>query len=286
MRHIQPIRLGALAILSLAAVQFAFVPDALGQRQRLQQQSIQSDADLEEVKEKFVELLGEKDLSQFIGYQTNEVGAGWTIEGKHLVFDGSGSGDIMTKNTYEDFELQLEWKVEEGGNSGIMFRVTTGDEQPYLSGPEFQILDDDAHADGKTDLTSAGSLYGMYPAEGKKLRAVGSWNKSVIVSKGNHVIHKLNGVKVVDATIGDAKWNEKLAESKFKDWEKFAKATTGHISLQNHGDPVRFRNIRIKKLSAGGMASSKPKGRQRLGSQSRIGSDGGKAGAAKGAGAK
>ena len=281
MRHLQPFRFGAIAILSLAALQFGITPDAFGQRQRFQPQSQTPEEDMEEVKEKFVELLGEKDLSHFRGYQDATIGSGWSIDGKHLVFDGSGKGDIMTNNTYEDFELQLEWKVSEGGNSGIMFRVTTGDAQPYMSGPEFQILDDTTHADGKSELTSAGSLYGMYPAEGKKLRAVGSWNKSRIVSKGNSITHYLNGTKVVEAKIGDAEWNEKLAESKFKDWEKFAQATTGHICLQNHGDPVRFRNIRIKKLSSGGVASSKPRTRQRIGAPTGVGGYAGNAGAAK-----
>ena len=200
---------------------------------------------------KFVDLLESKDLSNFRGYQTEEIGSGWEIDGKQLVFDGSGDGDIITKETYDNFELQVEWSISEGGNSGILFRVALGDEQPYLSGPEFQILDDSKHEDGKSELTSAGALYGLYPANGKVLRPVGSWNKSRIKVEGNRVQHFLNGVKVVDVQFDSDDWNAQLGKSKFKEWEKFNKTINGHIAFQNHGNEVKFRNIRIKRIQSG-----------------------------------
>ncbi len=133
-----------------AILQFSWVPEAAAQRS-LGRPNTKTSGKLS----KFVEPLANKDLEQFRGYASEEIGPGWTIEGKHLVYDGSGGGDIMTKETYSDFELQVDWQIQEGGNSGIMFRVTTGDDAPYMSGPEFQILDDEAHADGKSELTSA-----------------------------------------------------------------------------------------------------------------------------------
>lgn len=236
-------RIAVFAISMFAVLQFSLVPEAAAQR------SFKRKGSEGFGQAKFTELLANRDLEHFRGYASEEIGPGWSIEGKHLVYDGSGGGDIMTKKTYEDFELQVEWQVQEAGNSGIMFRVTTGDEAPYMSGPEFQILDDEAHADGSSELTSAGALYGLYPAAGKKLRDTGKWNKSRIIVKGDKVTHYLNNTKVVEAEIGSEDWNKRLAESKFKDWEKFAKSSTGHICFQDHGDPVRFRNIRIKSLS-------------------------------------
>jgi hypothetical protein len=237
-------RIAVCAISMFAVLQFSLVPEAAAQHSA--QSGVRDKGSVAQAK--FVEPLTNRDLEQFRGYVSEEIGPGWSIEGKHLVYAGSLGDDIMTKETYEDFELQVEWQIQEGGNSGIMFRVTTGDEAPYMSGPEFQILDDEADSDGSSELNSAGALYGLYPAAGKKLRGAGKWNKSRIIVEGNKITHHLNGTKVVEAEIGSDDWNKRLAESKFKDWEKFAKASSGHICFQDHGDPVRFRNIRIKSL--------------------------------------
>ena len=196
----------------------------------------------------FVDLLEKGDLSCFRGYKSDEIGGGWKIENMSLVFDGSGGGDIMTKEEYGDFILQVEWRVESGSNSGIMFHVTTGDNAPYFSGPEIQILDDENHKDGRSELTSAGALYGLYPAKDKILKEVGNFNKSEITVKGNKITHKLNGRIVLEAEIGSEDWNHRVTNSKFKKWKKFAKSSTGHIVFQDHGDPVCFRKIRIKRL--------------------------------------
>ncbi len=245
MSYSTSLRLGACAILFLAITQFSVEPVDAQPPGRLSPKISSTSG---ETKVKFTEPLSDRDLSKFRGYQSEEIPPGWKIDGKHLFFDGSGIGDIMTKETYGDFELQVDWKIEEGGNSGIMFRVTPGDEEPFMSGPEIQILDDEAHDDGKSELTSAGALYGLYPATDKSLRKVGGFNNSRIVVEGNKITHYLNSKKVLEAEIGSEDWNKRLAESKFKDWEKFAKSSSGHICFQNHGDPVRFRNIRIKRL--------------------------------------
>ena len=207
-------------------------------------------------KPRFVNLLDSKDLSEFRGYAQEEIGEGWSLDGKYLYFDGSGGGDIVTKEVYDDFDLQVEWKVADGANSGIMYRVSLGDDAPYMSGPEYQILDDAEHQDGKNELTAAGSLYGMFAAKDKTLKDVGTWNKTRIVVEGNQVTHYLNGKKVVETEIGGDDWNKQLGESKFKDWEKYGKNKEGHIAFQDHGNEVWFRNIRIKRLNSSDVAGN------------------------------
>ena len=163
--------------------------------------------------------------------------------------DGSGGGDIVTANTYRDFDLRFEWKVREGANSGVMYRVSLGDAAPYMSGPEYQILDDDRHPDGRNPKTSAASLYALYVPEGKELKPVGQWNTSRIVLRGHNVQHWVNGKKVVDVDMSSDEWQELVAKSKFSGWEKFGKNASGHIVFQDHGDPVWYRNLRIKEYA-------------------------------------
>jgi hypothetical protein len=190
-------------------------------------------------------------LDQWRGYANEEVGAGWKIVDDALMFDGeSGGGDIVTRDAYDNFELTFDWKVSEGANSGVMYRSSLGDSAPYISGPEYQVLDDAVHRDGKNPKTSAGSLYALYTPEDKELNEVGEWNSAKIVLNGNHVEHWLNGTKVVETELQSDDWNEKVAASKFKDWKKFGKNESGHIAFQDHGDQVWFRNIRIKSLNA------------------------------------
>lgn len=236
-----------LTMLVLSALAWGMVTeDGFAQVKRKKLMLSASGANAE--KPKFVELLDSKDFSHFRGYNSEEIPEGWEVKQKVLSFNGKGSGDVITKETYKDFELQVEWSIEKGGNSGIMFRVTLGDDQPYYSGPEFQILDDESAGDGKNELTSAGALYDLYPATEKELKPAGTWNKSRIIVEGNQITHYLNGKKVVEVESGSDDWNERLAKSKFKDWEKFNKAETGHIAFQNHGNAVKFRKLRIKRM--------------------------------------
>ncbi len=208
-----------------------------------------ADTGTDDNKPKFDDLLANKDLSRFRGYQQEPIGDGWKIDGKNLHFDGSGGGDIITKDEYDDFELQFEYKISEGGNSGVMTRVSLGNAKPSMSGPEFQILDDVGHADGEHPLTAAGSLYGMYAAKNKKSRPAGTWNEVRVIVTGNNITHYLNNVKVVEAEIGSDDWNRRLEESKFMDWVNYAQNSRGHIAFEDHGDEVWFRNIRVKTLT-------------------------------------
>lgn len=188
-------------------------------------------------------------LDQFRGYAEEKIGAGWKVEEGVLRFDGSGGGDICTRDEFSDFELTFDWKVTKGANSGVMYRVSLGDSAPYLSGPEFQILDDAEHPDGKNESTSAGSLYALYAPANKSLKPVGEWNTAKIVIKGNRVEHWLNEQMVVEAELDSEDWKNRVAASKFKDWEKFGKNPSGHICFQDHGNEVWYRNIRIRDLS-------------------------------------
>lgn len=202
-----------------------------------------------EKSESVVTLFDGKSLDNFRGYKDDKVGKGWKIDDGALMFDGeSGGGDIMTKEQYEDFELSFDWKVDAGANSGVMYRVTTGDNAPYFTGPEYQVLDDTKHHDGKKEITSAGSLYGLYKPSGKSLKKVGQWNSAKIVLHGKKIEHWLNGKKVVEAEVDSEDWTNRVNGSKFKNWKKFGKNAKGHICFQDHGDKVWYRNIKVKSL--------------------------------------
>jgi len=159
-------------------------------------------------------------------------------------------GDLITEDQYENFELELEWKISEGGNSGIFFGVQEieGQDVAYETGIEMQVLDDDRHVDGKTPETSAGACYALYAPTQKTLRPVGEYNQVRLIVKDGSVEHWLNGQKIVEYVIGSDDWNKRVANSKFADWEHFARHRKGHIGLQDHSDRVWFRNIRIRPL--------------------------------------
>jgi hypothetical protein len=174
--------------------------------------------------------------------------AGWTIENGALKAVAGGHGDIITKEKFGDFEMELEWRASPGANSGIFYRATEDNEYIWQSAPELQILDDDKHQDGKSANTSAGALYALIETTGKVLKPVGEWNKVRIVVSANHVEHWLNGKRVVSYELGSESLGKLIAASKFASMPAFAKAPEGHIGLQNHGDDVWFRNIRIRRL--------------------------------------
>ncbi|CAM4045863.1 DUF1080 domain-containing protein [Gillisia hiemivivida] len=187
---------------------------------------------------------------------------GWVVEDGAIKVQGTGSGeaggpgDIIYDEQFKDFELTLEWKVSEGGNSGIFYLAQEIEGEPiYTSAPEMQILDNDKHPDarlGTDGNRQAGSLYDLIPAKPQNAKPVGEWNKiSILVYRGT-VVHNQNGENVVEYHLWTDKWKEMVKNSKFKDWENFLNAggedKQGFIGLQDHGDDVWFRNIKIKKL--------------------------------------
>jgi hypothetical protein len=186
-------------------------------------------------------------------YLKQEVSPLWAVEDGALVLTGKGAGDLVTDQQYGDFELELEWKIAEGGNSGIMYHVQ---EDPkfkatYNTGPEMQVLDDERHPDAKQGTNgnrTAGSLYDMLPPTKKATKPAGQWNKVKLIIKNNKAEHWMNGVKTVEYPTSGPEWDKMVANSKFKGWEGFGKYPKGHIALQDHGDKVWFRNIRIREL--------------------------------------
>ncbi len=175
---------------------------------------------------------------------------GWAVEDKTLraVPGAPARCDLATRETYQDFDLELEWKVSPGGNSGVMFDVAETAQPAYTTGPEMQVLDDERHRDGRNPLTSAGSLYALVAPKDKTLHPAGEWNRARLVKKGAHVEHWLNGKKVVEYELGSPGLTALIAASKFKDMPRFAREGRGRLVLQHHGEEVWFRNVRVKTL--------------------------------------
>ena len=194
-----------------------------------------------------------KSLDNFHTFKTDAVDNKWTIEGDAIAFDptreGNG-GDLVTNNTYEDFELKLEWKISNCGNSGIMFNLQESDDYccTWWTGPEMQILDNTCHPDTKYESHRAGCLYDMIVTKFVTVKPAGEWNEVSIKSKNKEVEFWMNGYKVVEFTMGNEKWNEMIANSKFKDMEGFGQFGSGRIAFQDHADKVWFRNMKIRKL--------------------------------------
>jgi hypothetical protein len=189
------------------------------------------------------------DLSGWRGYKGAAAPTKWRVENGAITLGvEGGGGDIVTAEEFENFELQLEWKISEGGNSGIIYfvREVEGAEQTYSTGPEMQVLDDARHPDGKLPSHRAGALYDLLPASKAVAAPVGTWNKVRIVSRHGRIEHWLNGRKVVATRYGDEGWRRLVAGSKFKEMPHFAKLPRGRIALQDHGDRVWYRNIRIR----------------------------------------
>ncbi|HVZ47642.1 MAG TPA: DUF1080 domain-containing protein [Gemmatimonadaceae bacterium] len=187
-------------------------------------------------------------LAAWRGYKSDQVPPGWSAENGVLT-KLRPVEDIVTRDEFGDFELSLEWKISAGGNSGILYRGTEEYDHIYWSAPEYQLLDDDVHPDGKNPLTRAATDYALYARTAGALKPVGEWNETRIVVKGAHVEHWLNGVKAVEYELWSPDWKAKVAASKFKDWPHYGMAKRGHISLQgDHPGSLSFRNIRIREL--------------------------------------
>jgi hypothetical protein len=172
---------------------------------------------------------------------------GWLVkDGTLSPIPGGEHVDLITRDVYKDFDLELEWKVGPVGNSGVMYDVAETEPETYYTGPEMQVLDDVGHKDGLTPTRSAGALYDLIAPTGKVVKPAGEWNTARLVKKGNHVEHWLNGKKVVEYELGSPALTALIAGSKFKDWPRYGKEGQGHIVLQHHDDdPAWFRNIRI-----------------------------------------
>lgn len=182
------------------------------------------------------------------GYKTQAVPAGWRVANGTLTKDGP-IGDLMTANQYGDFELAFDWKIAPGGNAGVFYRATEEYDHIYWSAPEYQLLDDAVHGDGKNRLTSTGAAYGLYPAPAGVVRPAGEWNSTLIAVQGNRVQHWLNGQKLLEYELANPDWTAKVKASKFNDYPNYGRAPRGYIGFQgDHEGTLTLRNVRIREI--------------------------------------
>ena len=197
-----------------------------------------------------------KDTSGWRGFNSDVLPENWIIEDGTLKSLGTGGdigGDIVyDKQSFEHFELSLEWKISEGGNSGIFYHVQEGEQytSPYQNAPEYQLIDDLKFPEPLEDWQKLGADYAMYPADTtqKIVKKAGEWNSSRIIFTSELVEYWLNGKKVVSFVPWSEDWNERRASDKWKDYPDYGKYKKGLIGLQDHGSFIWFRNIKIKEL--------------------------------------
>ena len=194
-----------------------------------------------------------KSTNGWRNYRSEKVSDRWKVSNGELYLDKSvtaGTGDLMTDEEFQDYELSVEWKISACGNSGIIFNVVEDEKfkNTYNSGPEMQVLDNTCHPDAKIAKHRAGDLYDLIAVSKETVKPAGEWNQVRIVSKNSKMEFWLNGTKVVDFTMHTPEWKKMVAESKFKSMPGFGEAKKGHIALQDHGDAVWFRNIKIREL--------------------------------------
>ncbi len=175
-------------------------------------------------------------------FKRDSIGDGWQVVNGTLARVAKKAGDIVTDKQYAVFELVLEYKISKGGNSGLMYHVTEAENTPWKTGPEVQIQDNVAGHDPQ----KAGWLYQLYPADQDATKPVGQWNQIRILITPAKCEQYMNGVKYCEYVKGSDDWNRRVAKSKFGKMPRFGKATKGYIALQDHGDVVAFRNIKIR----------------------------------------
>jgi hypothetical protein len=179
------------------------------------------------------------------GFRRAGMPDGWQVVDGALTRVGGG-GDVITVDQFASFELALQWQIAPAGNSGIMFRVSEAADAPFLTGPEMQVLDNAGHPDGAHALTSAGACYALYAPSADVVRPPGAWNEVLLRVTGSRVEHWLNGVKIVEYEIGSADWTARVLSSPFRDSPTYGRESRGHIALQDHGDRVAFRGIKVR----------------------------------------
>lgn len=187
-------------------------------------------------------------LSAWRGYKRQDLPAGWHAAGGVLTKEGVAE-DLVSRDQFADYELAFDWRVAPGGNAGVFYRATEEYDHIYWSGPEYQLLDDARHPDGRNRLTSAAAAYGLYPPPAGVVKPADQWNSSRIVLRGSHVEHWLNGQRMVEYELGSPAWQERVKKSKFGEWPNYGRAARGHIGIQgDHAGALAIRDLRIRVL--------------------------------------
>lgn len=189
-------------------------------------------------------LFNGKKLNKWRNFKKESISDGWQVKDGAFVRASKGAGDIITKRQYDSFELQLEYKISKGGNSGLMFHVKETSGAPWHTGPEIQIQD---NVDGH-DPQKSGWLYQLYNSETDATKPAGEWNQLRILITPEKCEQYMNGVKYCEYVKGSKDWDERVAKSKFSKMANFGKPTKGHICLQDHGNEVAFRNVKIREV--------------------------------------
>jgi hypothetical protein len=198
----------------------------------------------------WISLFDGKNTGAWRGYLKSELPASWQVADGALTVVGTNGEDIITRDQFDSFELELEWMIQKGGNSGIFFHVQEDPKFKHVweSAPEYQVLDNQAHQDAKDARTSAGSNYALHAPARDVTKQPGEWNRARIIVNGSHVEHWLNGEKLLEYELWSDDWKGRVAASKFKSMPAYGLAKSGHIALQGDHGWVAYRNIRIRKL--------------------------------------
>jgi hypothetical protein len=236
----KPLSITCAAIIGLFVVQLSMAQNTLSNKEQ---------------KDGWKLLFDGKTTKGWRKFNSDKIASAWKVQDGTLYLDNSVTdkaerGDIVTDQEFENFEFSIDWKIDSCGNSGIMFNVVEDPKYrtPWLTGPEMQVLDNECHPDAKIEKHRSGDLYDLIKSSKETVKPAGEWNTAKIISNKGKYEFWLNGTRVVEFTMHDAKWDALVAGSKFKSMPDFGKATKGRLSLQDHGDKVWFRNIKIREL--------------------------------------
>lgn len=187
-------------------------------------------------------------LSAWRGYREQGIPKGWSVADGVLA-KTEAINDLVSRDEFESFELEFDWKIHARGNAGVFYRGTEEFQKMYFTAPEYQLLDDPGHPDGRNPLTSAGANYALHPAPRGVVKPADQWNTARIVVRGQHVEHWLNGQKLLEYQFGSPDWEAKMKASKFATWPKYGRIARGRIGIQgDHTGELSLRNMRIREL--------------------------------------